>query len=243
MSIESAIGLGPGFFCGLSLTADELTHVRGLVSRSFLRRIAETYPDLTARFGSVELDRYHELAGLIDHKRLWAIEHRILDREALEEVRSTSLVRSLEAAFGPFDIADAEGVGRPNMVWRVVRPEHWTDVGPMHADIWFRELGHGWLPPSIRHVRAWIGVYCERGRSGFRVVPDSHKRNWPYRGEKRDGFAKPTIDIDEGDLAVEDLDLTPGQAVVFSDRLLHRGVPSNTRTRVSLEFTLLLKQA
>lgn len=152
-----------------------------------------------------------------------------------------SLAQSLEAEFGPFDIADAEGVGRPNMVWRVVRPGLWTDVGPMHADILFRELGHGQLPQSIRHVRVWLALYCESGRSGFQVVPDSHKQSWPYHGELRDGFVKPMIDIDERDLAAVDVDLKPGQALVFSDRLLHRGVPSNTRTRVSLEFTLLLK--
>lgn len=240
-AINSAIESGPGFFCGLSLTFDELLRVRSLVSQSFLRRIEAVYPDLPTRFNALEMDRYHEISDQIDHKHLWAIEHRVLDREAFQEVRSMSLAKSLEAAFGPFDIADAEGVGRPNMVWRVVRPQQWSDVGPMHADSWFRELGHGWMPASVRHVRIWIGIYCESGQSGFQVVRDSHKRSWPYHGESRDGFVKPMIDVDVDDLAAEDLALSPGQAVVFSDRLLHRGVPTSKRTRVSLEFTLLLR--
>lgn len=242
MPIEKAIEGEPGYFCGLSLSSDELTRVRAHVSRSFMRRIGDVHPDLQARFGAIDLDRYHELSDLIDHKRLWAIAHRILDRDAVRDICSMSLIRSLEGAFGAFDIADAEGAGYPNMVWRVVRPGHWADVGSMHADAWFWELGHGRMLPEVRRVKVWLAVHCEPGLSGFRVVPASHQRPWPYHGELRDGFVKPTIDIDEGDLASENLDLRPGQAVIFHDRLLHRGYPSNARTRVSLEFTLLTKR-
>ena len=242
MPIEKAVAGEPGFFCGLSLLPDELTRVRAHVSRSFMRRVGNIYPDLQACFEAIDLDRYHELSHLIDHKRLWPIVHRILDRDAVQDIRSMSLTGSLEGAFGAFDIADAEGAGHPNMVWRVIRPGHWSDVGPMHADAWFWELGHGRMPHEARRIKVWLAVHCEPSLSGFRVVPASHQRSWPYHGELRDGYVKPTIDIDEGDLASEDLNLRPGQAVVFHDRLLHRGYPGKVRTRVSLEFTLLTKR-
>lgn len=244
VTIERAIDAEPGYFCGLSLSPDELTRVRAHIARGFLSRIVKVYPKLLERFRSIELDLYHELSDLIDHRRLWTIEHRILDHDAVNDIRTMSIMRSLEVEFGAFDIADAENAGRENIVWRIVRPGASSDVGPTHADAWFWELGHGRMPPgAARRIKVWLAVYCELGMSGLRVVPDSHKRLWPYHGDVRDGVVKPMIDVDENDLACETLDLMPGQAVVFHDQLLHRGAPGTSRTRISLEFTILTRRS
>ena len=244
MTIERAVDAEPGYFCGLSLTPDELASVRAHVTRGFLSRIEDIYPELLERFRSIELDRYHEFSDLVDHRRLWAIEHRILDRDAVNDIRTMSIIRSLEAELGAFDIADAEGAGRENIVWRIVRPRAPSDVALTHADAWFWELGHGRMPlGSSRRIKVWLAIHCEPGISGLQVAANSHKRAWPYHGEMRGGTVKPVIDVDDSSLALEALSILPGQAVVFHDLLLHRGVPGQTRTRISIEFTVLTKRS
>ena len=52
---------------------------------------------------------------------------------------------------------------------------------------------------------------------------------------------KPKIGISEKDLNVEIFNSQPGEAIVFNDQLLHGGVVGQSKTRVSLEFTIFVK--
>jgi hypothetical protein len=52
---------------------------------------------------------------------------------------------------------------------------------------------------------------------------------------------KPQIDEDENSLDAIIFDSKPGDAIVFHDRLLHGGAVGGSSTRVSLEFTMFVK--
>ena len=113
---------------------------------------------------------------------------------------------------------------------------------PLHADAWFWELGHGATPAGAARVKVWLAIVTEPGLSGLRIVSGSHRREWRFHGEHRHGFVKPQIDEDENELNPQLVPMSPGDAIVFNDRLLHGGaVNQGQKTRVSLEFTMFVK--
>jgi ectoine hydroxylase-related dioxygenase (phytanoyl-CoA dioxygenase family) len=118
-----------------------------------------------------------------------------------------------------------------------------SDTGPVHADRWFWDLGHGATPPGVERVKVWVAVVTEPGLSGLRVLRGSHLREWRYHGEPRDGFVKPAIDEDVDALGLDLVRTEPGDAVVFNDALLHGGGESlGAWTRVSFEMTMFVRR-
>ena len=122
-----------------------------------------------------------------------------------------------------------------------MRPGAKNDIGPLHADAWYWQLGHGVIPPNMKRIKVWVALFCEPNLNGLRVVPYSQKREWKYHSEHRDGFSKPQIDEDESQLDIRLVPTKPGDTIVFHDNLLHGGALNNGQhTRVSLEFTIFV---
>ena len=240
-AVRAAVTGESGVYLGLTLAPEELLRVRSAIEDQWLGRIREVAPEHADRFAAVGLARYHELSHLVDHASIWPKAVRILPAEAVATIRATSLLRALEDTFGPFAISDEEGLGREEIYWRLVRPHEQGDTGPVHADRWFWDLGHGSTPADVERVKVWVAVVCEPGRSGLRLLPGSHRKQWRYHGEHRHGFVKPVIDEDVDALGLELAPTAPGQAVVFNDDLLHGGgVGTGELTRVSFEFTMFV---
>ena len=193
------------------------------------------------RFATVPIDHDQAPAGLIDHRAAWPKLRRILEQPAVDKRRQLPTCRRRVAEFGEFTSSDEENLGRENIYWRLVRPDSPSDVGPMHADQWFWALGHGSAPDDVQRVKIWIAIYCEPGKSGVRLVSGSHRQDWPYHGEFRDGFTKPVIDVKDDQLDIQMFDSQPGDAIVFHDRLLHGGAVGGSLSRISLEFTMFVK--
>ena len=234
---------GPaGYSTALSLQADESYRVKRLIETQWRQRISHCADEHAAAFADLGIERYHEQAHLLDHSALWPKTSRILPRESVEEIRSMSLLRRLTYEFGEFQISAEEGSRWEEIYWRIVRPHAPSDVGPLHADRWFWDLGHGTTPAGRERLKVWIAIVAEPGLSGLRVVPGSHLRDWRYHGETRHGKTKPQIDEDENELNPQLLPTSVGDAVVFHDSLLHGGaLGTGTLTRVSIEFTMFVQ--
>lgn len=232
-----------GFFLGLNLNQTELDAVRQYVCEQWIDIIKKNVPQHAEQFFKNGMEHYHTLSHLLDHASAWGKVNRVLPQTAVDIIRKTSLFKLLEKSYGLFDITDEENLGREEIYWRLVRPNEPSDMGPLHADAWFWELGHGTMPKNRERVKVWVALYCEPGLNGLRVVPHSHKKEWKYHGVYRDGFSKPQIDEDENELQAQLVHTKPGDAIVFHDRLLHGGAPNHGKfTRVSLEFTMLVEK-
>ncbi len=243
MECVEHVNEGPGFSLEFSFAQTELQHVRQWVVAQWSDHLREIAPEHCQTFLSAGIEQYHDHAYLLNHSMAWPKQNRILPQSAVDYIRSTSLFQNLEAVFGKFSIADEENVGREEIYWRLVRPDQSSDVGPLHADNWFWSLGHGVTPPNTERVKVWVAIFCEPGLNGLRVVPHSQKKDWKYHGEYRDGFSKPQIDVDEAELSPQLVHTKPGNAIVFHDKLLHGGaVNQGDKTRVSIEFTMFVKQ-
>lgn len=230
-----------GFQLGLRLTHGELAAVRQHIERQWLDVIRNHAPQEVEIFAAQGIAHYHANADRLAHRSLWPKAARILPREAVTEIRTMGFMHALAEAFGDFTISDEEEIGREEIYWRLVRPGRPDDMGPLHADRWFWDLGHGTTPPGCDRVKVWVAVVTEPGLSGLRLVPGSHRREWRYHGEWRDGIMKPQFDEDEAALNPQIVPTAPGDVVVFHDALLHGGAPNRgSLTRVSFEFTAFI---
>lgn len=241
-TLQDQLENGIGYYLGLSFSENELQVLRTLVENHWLENIKQVTPMHIDKFSERGMERYHELSHLLDHTSLWTKKNRILPQVSVDFIRSSSLIKKLENIYGDFKISDEENVGREEIYWRLVRPHKPTDMGPIHADAWFWELGHGVTPRNVKRVKVWIALFCEPGLNGLCLVPESQKQAWKYHGESRHGFVKPQIDEDITKLSLELVYTKPGNSIVFNDKLLHGGaLNKGTKTRVSMEFTMFVK--
>ena len=139
-----------------------------------------------------------------------------------------------------------------DIYWRSVRP-NCPDIGPAHADyqFWniFEEL-YGKIECAIPYDERWKIWFplhgCDKSNS-LQMLPGSHKEDVPFLKQKTsDGVIKPDIDHDwlhekESDFVCP-LDSFEGAAILFHDKLIHRGVMNRTsQVRISGELTILLQ--
>ena len=219
--IQPKINGSPGFSTDLSIESVELTHLRHLIYDQWLGYLKAIAPEHVKRFEECGMERYHEAPHLMDHGSVWSKKVRILPHDAVLEIRKMNFIKQLEDCFGRFEISDEENVGREEIYWRLVRPNEKNDIGPLHADAWFWDLGHGTTPNNVVRVKVWIAVYVDPGLSGFVYIPESHLKEWPYHGEMKTGVNKPVIDVSEDSLNPLLLNSEPVDAIIFHDRLLH----------------------
>lgn len=217
----------------------------GLIQEQFLHTVQKEVPEFVSEYFSAGLENYHKIhrSEHFEHNKVWHKGCRVLGPTAFSDIERTELFNDLKNVFGEFQISDEEKFGWPNVYWRLVRPGH-SDIGPIHADKWFWDLGHGEMLEGFYRIKLWMALLTESGKNGLRVVPNSQLReDWKYHGEQRGKMTKPVIDEEEADLALIDLPTQSRDVVIFSDKLLHGGMPNLAeKTRLSLEFTLLVPE-
>jgi len=249
-AIKEELFSGPGYSTDLCLTANELEFFRFTIEEQWLARIAAQHPEHQESFRKLGLANYHKLSHLVDHKALWGKESRLFSQKAVDRIKQFPLIEKLTKLFGDFSISDVVYgdtivEGRQEIYWRIVRPESVSDVGPIHADKWFHNVlgsGSGMFPQGVVTVKIWIPIYCEPGKSGLIVIPDSHKKDWRYEYVEKDGFKKPVILEDVDKLGGILVPTGPGTLLIFNERLLHGGaVNRGDIMRVSTEITLVLR--
>jgi hypothetical protein len=231
-----------GFTLDFALADDELAFLREMISIQWLYRLQLLVPGEVRRFREAGIARYHTLAQLVDHANVWPKTARVLPEQVVRQLRETRFFKRFEEEWGSYEISDEENFGWPNVYWRLVRPGN-SDIGPVHADKWFWDCGHGTMPdyPAER-VKCWIAIHTAPGRNGLTVKPGSHRRDdWKWHPEDRGGLRKPVLDEDPAALGMELQEMAPGAAIIFHDKLLHGGAVNHAdTTRVSLEFTLIV---
>ena len=188
---------------------------------------------------------YHEISKFVDHSKIWNKLNRVLPKDFADWFSESSYISKLRKYFGDIEITDEEGLGYSNIYWRLVRPNIDRDVGSLHRDAWFWEIDilQGKNIPQYTRLKSWISIFVEPNKNGLLVVPESHKKDkLQWKIVEKDGRKKPFFEsrIEERNICL--LDTKNNSVVIFDDNLLHGGAKNNGNfTRVSLEFTLFLK--
>jgi hypothetical protein len=231
-----------GFFDKLSIHNADLEAIRKLILSQFHSVLSKSHPDLIDEINKTQLQDYHQLEAKhpsINHNELWPKVNRIFSHESKEIFRNLDFFKNLESQLGPINISNEEEIYDEEVYWRLARPTG-NDVGPLHADRWFWDLGHGKMPKDFERIKIWIAIFNEPGKSGLRYVPGSHLKDWPYTGQERDGFVKPLIQVSDSELEIKKFLSKPGDAFIFNDKLLHGGFTGGSQSRVSIECTLMI---
>lgn len=222
--------------------AKEQEWLQAFVQEKWLGALRAGHPEIEAEAIERGLSHYHDIAGKLDHGSFWTKDRRIFSPAEVDALlQKLSVFEKLHHVFGRFRVEDIEGIGYPEIYWRLVRPGTPSDVAIAHKDTWFFSITNHMSPEQqVGIVKVWLPVVTLVGGSGLAVSPGSHKVDIPYKSELRHGRAKPT-----GDVAVLDafpmtlLHLEVGQAVAFDKGLLHKGVAHEVDiTRVSIEFAI-----
>jgi hypothetical protein len=216
--------------------------LHAFVQEKWLGALRAGHPEIETEAIESGISHYHDIAGKLDHGAFWTKDRRIFSPIEVDALLQTlSVFDTLRSVFGNFRVEDIEGIGYPEIYWRLVRPGTPSDVAIAHKDTWFFSITNHMSPEQqVGIIKVWLPVVTQVGGSGLAVSPGSHKVDIPYKSEVRHGRAKPT-----GDVAVLDafpmtlLPLEVGQAVAFDKGLLHKGVAhEGDITRVSIEFAI-----
>jgi len=238
---------GIGYSTNFSLGREELHFIQDEIRNQWIYRIQIESAKLAAIIykNNLSIVDYHQICGELDHSKLWKKTTRILSSQFTRWFFKTSFVGLLEQEFGLFEISDEEGLGWPNIYWRIVRPREANDVGPMHRDSWFWDLNESYTKPSysFKRIKVWIPIHINTGLNGLLVEDYSHHRkDIRFKGEERYGLKKPMLINPPGDINSHLLKVKEGEAIIFNDNLLHGGAINKAeKCRVSIEFTMLTR--
>ena len=193
----------------------------------------------------INFSNYLDKVNQKDHQKILTKKNRVLPKEYLENLlNKLEIFKDLEKIFSKIIITDEENLGFGNFYWRLVRPFPYADVGTMHKDKWFWDLGTGKMNNKIfKRYKLWISIKGE-DKLGFKFVPGSANLNLDYKFELKDAKLKPVFDEKSlGKNKINSLKGEKGTFILFNDELLHGGEVLHTHTpRVSIECTFQVKK-
>lgn len=235
-----------GYFDQIKLDDEELNIIRCLIKKNYIKHLSKVSTGIAAEANMISMDFYHTLLDKypkIIHREIWTKAKRLLPVEDVGVIKGLKFFQKITNIIPGVKISNEEFIFPEEFYWRLVRPlthDGVNDVGPMHADRWFWDLGKGVMLQGFTRVKMWMSIFNESGQSGFRFVSGSHLYDWPYAAVLRDGYVKPKLEICDSQLDIEPFICGPGGVILFNDKLLHGGMVGGEKTRVSLECTLLI---
>lgn len=250
LNLRQKVHQAPGYSADVRLSPEELAVFRAEITAQWLSVIGKQHPELVPQFREAGIANYHKLSHLVKHEKLWPKENRCLPLESCKKIKALPFLQTLREELGDFRLADVfygdtHEPGREEIYWRLVRPDAATDVGSLHADKWFHELGgqdDRAFPRGSVTVKIWIPIFSVPGKNGLMIVPNSHLKSWRYHGEPGRGGIKPIIDEDVATIGAELIPTDPGNMLIFDEGTLHGGaVNRGGETRVSVEITMVFE--
>lgn len=231
-----------GYFVG-QMSEVEVNTLAEMIREQYLSRVLSFSAEYSNVLSQYPMSQYHTLAENLPHKELWPKKARILGQNAVKHIKSLPFFKLISEKLNIVAVTGEDGSGWEEIYWRIVRPGS-SDIGDLHADKWFWDLGHGDVEPGMRRLKIWIAIHTVPGKSGLRLLPGSHlKQDWNYHGERDEsGKSKPKLDENINPANIHNVTTESGHFIVFHDELVHGGMPNlSAETRVSLEATLLVK--
>lgn len=230
-----------GYFIG-KLRPNDLEAFQSVIEEQFQEKILEHTSEHVCE--NLRTENYHKtkIANNEDtHKSIWAKHARILSEKRCAKLCQSDVINSLTSLFHWSQITNEANQRHGEMYFRLCRPRPFVDVGPLHADHWFWDLGNDQMPNvnfECKRLKFWVCINTSENKTGFRYVPKSHLQEYSFSSEIRDGARKPVFNENDHNLEIHSLNGGPGTFIIFDDKLLHGGEILESGTRVSLEFTL-----
>lgn len=224
-----------GYWSGPLLSEDDLSVIQKII----FKKVNTALP--ASNFTNFQdiIDNYSKLI----HDLFKIKKNRILADSETDCLLKLDSIKKLINCFPQYSLGSVvygklETENRPEIYFRVVRPDCHEDVGPVHCDAWFNEL-YGVYPAKGNRVsyKAWIAIMCESGSNGLAVVPGSHKNSYAFTAVASPDGPRPRPNFSENEVDLKLINTNPGDAIIFPDNLLHKGVINfGSKPRVSIEI-------
>ena len=226
----------------LSLSKNDINIIKSTITESFNNIILKNNQSKK----KVTFKNYLKNISLFKHEKIFTKKSRILKKKQFNKIFSnTQIFKKLKKKYPEIQITDEENIGYENLYWRIVRPLPFVDIGPMHKDKWFWDLGHGKInSKKYQRVKIWISAASSTNKLGFKFAKGSANKKYKFKSEKRHGKIKPVFD--ENNLkkgSIVSFSNKNGNCIIFNDELLHGGecVKGNI-CRLSIECTFLINK-
>ena len=137
--ISNQIIHGKGYCTNIKISKRELKSLRNIVESHLNKKINENLKE-GVRQKKINLERLHLLTNKVDYKNFISQKNRILNINNYKKIIKFHFYKKIKKIFGPFKQVSngpfAQSFGQ--FVVRVVRPGAYkSDIGSLHADIWF----------------------------------------------------------------------------------------------------------
>lgn len=201
---------------------------------------------VSAALGCELFDREDDLfdALFLNHNVFRQKSSRIFSLEQLSPIISATSEIFVKNDIGTvFQVSDEEALGHPNIYFRVVRARATEDVGPMHKDKWFWDLGHGSIEKDKARAKLWVPIVQDDSKCSLVIVPGSHRMHFDYASRVEDGTGKikPVFNRRVVENQIVSAPVRVGEAIIFNDELLHGGIATE-HDRISAELTLVYRR-
>ena len=214
---------------------NDIRNIKSLIQKSFYKTLKKH------RLNHCLIENYHDLM-VSDHlhKKMWIRKNRVASKELVNYLENKSYVfKILKKEFRKLSFSKKVDPKKPDVYWRLVRPNKKNDVGPIHADEWFWKSNRWKLSKDKKVLKVWM-LLSNNLNKGLKVIPNSHKKkSWIYKKIFKDGIFKPKFDEKKNLYKIKNLVTPKGKVLIFNYRLLHAGLINKSKsTRISLEFSL-----
>lgn len=241
LNLSNALNKNIGYVY-LSLPKNDIKIIKNIITNSFNKIILKNNRSKK----KITLKNYLNNLSLFKHQKIFTKKARILNKKQFTEVfNHTQIFKKLKQKYPEIQITDEENIGYENLYWRVVRPLPFVDVGPMHKDKWFWDLGNGKVnTKKFQRVKIWISLESSTNKLGLKFVKGSAIKKYKFRSEKRDGKIKPLFNENHIKRKnVISFSKKHGNCIIFNDELLHGGeCVKGNKCRMSIECTFIIKK-
>ncbi len=140
------------------------------------------------------------------------------------------------------ELSDDLNLGYPCFSIRLVRPQNYSDIGPIHADQWFIDIGatrERFGKQKSELLKFWLPLVSSKSKSNLLVLPYSQRNpdKYKYDSVETEYGKKPKLITNITPNEMTMIDNKPGEPVIFHMLLMHGGALNTSRTyRLSLEF-------
>ena len=140
------------------------------------------------------------------------------------------------------EFSDELSFGFPCLSFRIIRPLNENDIGSLHADQWFIDIGVTPIRKAkikSQLLKFWMPIEVEAETSNLLLIPNSHKDKNKYEYEliKTNNGIKPLIKNNFNKNQIYMIKNKNGYPLIFNMNLIHGGAINKSKNcRVSIEF-------
>lgn len=205
------------------------------IVREKLRLVSLEFPPKTC------LSCYHRFITDYEHSRIWNKESRLFKYDFISQPVIQNWLEGICKKNNKAAVLDVEGLGYPELYFRIVRPKQLDDVFGAHSDGPFFSFANGVLEETwSKWLKIWMPICFESSNNTLGFFPKSMLVKPTFEPTQFDDKIRPTLKEDASKFGQISFPIKKiGQLVVFSPRVLHQAINQGANhTRVSIEFAI-----